>query len=312
MPAEIYGEKYTFLPRGEVLSFEEIERLSRIFVDLGTSKLRITGGEPLLRAELPTRIQKRAAIEGIRDIALTSNGQLLEDQAGPLRDAGLRRVTVSLDSLDPEQFRRMSGRNFGPERVLAGIEAADRAGLAPIKSNCVVQRGLNDPSFIELARHFRGTRHVVRFIAYMDVGTLNRWKPSEVVAACEILDRIAREAPLEPVGPAYPGEVARRYRYRDGSGEIGIIASVTQPFCGDCVRARLTPDGRLVTCLFATDGRDLKAALRGGASDAELRDLIRSVWTQRDNAYSEQRGAAASRASESPKRRRVEMYEIGG
>ncbi|MEE2703922.1 MAG: GTP 3',8-cyclase MoaA [Myxococcota bacterium] len=312
MPAEIYGEKYTFLPRSAVLSFEEIERLAKIFAGLGTSKLRITGGEPLLRAELPVLIKKLAAIEGIRDIALTSNGQLLAEQARPLRDAGLGRVTVSLDSLDPEIFRRMAGRSVGPERVLAGIEAADRAGLTPIKINCVVQRGRNDESFIELARRFRGTGHIVRFIEYMDVGTLNRWESSEVVAATEILDRISQEAALEPVGPAYPGEVARRYRYRDGSGEIGIIASVTQPFCGDCTRARLTPDGRLVTCLFATSGRDLKGALRGGASDFELRELIRSVWNQRNDAYSEQRGTAASRASTTPERRKVEMYEIGG
>lgn len=312
MPAEIYGEKYTFLPRAEVLSFEEIERLARIFVGLGTTKLRITGGEPLLRAELPSLIRKLAAIEGLDDIALTSNAYLLTDQAKPLREAGLRRVTVSLDSLDPEVFRRMSGRDFGPERVLEGIEAAEREGLRPIKINCVVQRGVNDHTLLDLARHFRGTDHVVRFIEYMDVGTLNRWERAEVVPAREILDAIEREAPLDPLESAYSGEVASRYRYRDGSGEIGIISSVTQPFCGGCTRARLTPDGHLVTCLFATEGHDLKSVVRGGASDRELRDLIRSIWTRREDAYSEHRSTLASHERGSEARQRVEMYQIGG
>ncbi len=312
MPAELYGENYQFLPKAEILSFEEIERLARLFVDLGVEKLRITGGEPLLRHELPRLIERLAAIPGLRDLALTTNGYLLAEQAAALRDAGLRRVTVSLDSLDPAVFARMCGRAYGPERVLEGIETADRIGLRPIKINCVVQRGVNDHTIVDLARAFRGSGHIVRFIEYMDVGTLNGWDLSQVVSAAEIVARLAAEFPIEPVDPNYPGEVANRYRYRDGAGEIGIIASVSEPFCGGCTRARLTIEGKLVTCLFASDGTDLRAPLRAGASDDKLRRLIDAVWLRRTDRYSEERAALAESEDPSTRKAKIEMYQIGG
>jgi cyclic pyranopterin phosphate synthase len=312
MPEEIYGEGYRFLPKEELLSFEEIERLARLFVELGVEKVRITGGEPLLRHQLPRLVEMLAAIPGLRDLTLTTNGLLLSKQARELRDAGLRRVTVSLDSLDPEVFRRMSGRSLGPERVLEGIEAAERAGLRPIKINCVVQRGVNDAGVLDLARRFRGTGHVVRFIEFMDVGTLNHWELSQVVPAREIVERIEAVFPLEPLEPSHPGEVAERHRYRDGSGEIGVIASVTQPFCGSCTRARLTIEGRLVTCLFAPGGTDLRAPLRAGASDAELRSLVAGVWSRRSDRYSEERASLTDATGHVAPRPRLEMYQIGG
>ena len=312
MPAELYGENYQFLPKPELLSFEEIERLARLFVDLGVEKLRITGGEPLLRHELPTLIERLAAIPGLRDLALTTNGYLLEKQATALRDAGLQRITVSLDSLDEEIFKRMSGRDVDPQRVLAGIEAADRAGIRPIKINCVVQRGVNDHTLVDLARSFRGTPHIVRFIEFMDVGTLNGWDLSQVVTAAEIVERIGAEFPIDPVDSNYRGEVANRYRYRDGSGEIGIIASVSAPFCGDCTRGRLTIEGKLVTCLFAADGTDLRTPLRSGASDAELRDLIDTVWSRRTDRYSEERAEITASGDPSTRKAKIEMYQIGG
>ena len=312
MPAELYGENYPFLPKSELLSFEEIERLARLFIDLGVEKLRITGGEPLLRHELFRLIERLVAIPGLRDIALTTNGYLLEKQAAVLRDAGIERITVSLDSLDEEIFKRMSGRTFGPQRVLAGIEAANRAGMRPIKINCVVQRGVNDHTLVDLARSFRGTGHIVRFIEFMDVGTLNGWDLSQVVPAAEIVARIGAEFPIDPIDPNYRGEVANRYRYRDGSGEIGIIASVSAPFCGDCTRARLTIEGKLVTCLFAADGTDLRTPLRSGASDAELRDLIDTIWSHRTDRYSEQRSALTESGDPSTRKAKIEMYQIGG
>jgi cyclic pyranopterin phosphate synthase len=312
MPAELYGENYPFLPKPELLSFEEIERLARLFVDLGVEKLRITGGEPLLRHELPRLIERLAAIPGLRDLALTSNGYLLEKQAAALRDAGLQRITVSLDSLDEQVFERMSGRGFGPQRVLAGIEAADRVGMRPIKINCVVQRGVNDHTLVDLARSFRGTGHIVRFIEFMDVGTLNGWDLSQVLTAAEIVERIGAEFPIDPVDSNYRGEVANRYRYRDGSGEIGIIASVSAPFCGDCTRARLTIEGKFVTCLFAAEGTDLRTPLRSGASDAELRDHIESIWSRRADRYSEQRAELTGSGDPSTRKAKIEMYQIGG
>ena len=312
MPAELYGENYQFLPKAELLSFEEIERLSRLFVDLGVEKLRITGGEPLLRHGLPRLIERLAAIEGQHDLALTTNGYLLEEQAAALREAGLERITVSLDSLDEEVFKRMNGRTFGPQRVIAGIEAAHRAGIGPIKINCVVQRGVNDHTLVDLARAYRGTGHIVRFIEYMDVGTLNGWDLSQVVTAAEIIDRIDAEFPIEPVDRNYRGEVANRYRYRDGAGEIGIIASVSEPFCGDCTRARLTIEGKLVTCLFAAGGTDLRAPLRAGASDDEIRDLIERIWTQRKDRYSEERAERTASGDPSTRKAKIEMYQIGG
>lgn len=307
MPEEIFGEGFPFQRRGEILSFEEIVRLARILVGLGAGKLRITGGEPLLRAQLPRLVAKLAALPGVEDLALTTNGVLLPRFAGALAEAGLHRVTISLDSLDAATFRRMSGGRGEVGAVLAGIAAAEAAGLSPIKINCVVQRGVNDDQVVALARRFRGTGHVLRLIEFMDVGTTNSWNLAEVAPAREILQRIEAEFPLEAVAPNYPGEVARRYRYRDGGGEIGIIASVSQPFCGGCSRARLSADGRLFTCLFAAEGRDLKAPLRAGASDLELREQIAGTWRRRRDRYSEER---AARPPASP--RKVEMFQIGG
>ena len=309
MPAEIYGEHYEFLTRPELLTFEEIERLARLFVELGVEKIRITGGEPLLRHQLPRLIERLAAIEGLRDLTLTTNGYLLAEQAQALKAAGLKRVTVSLDSHDDEVFRCMNGRGVGPERVLAGIAAAEEVGLPPVKLNCVVQRGVNEDSILGLARMWKGSGHIVRYIEFMDVGTLNHWEVSRVVTAREIVDRIDAVFPLEPVEPNYHGEVASRYRYRDGDGEIGVISSVSNPFCGSCTRARLTLDGSLVTCLFAPGGTDLRTPLRSGTGDDELRDLIRSVWRARSDRYSEQR---ASNTDLTPVRARLEMYQIGG
>ncbi len=308
MPAETFGAGYAFLPRREVLTYEEIARLARLFVSLGARKLRITGGEPLVRADLPRLIEQLAATPGADDLALTTNGHLLERFAAPLARAGLRRVTASLDSHDPEVFRRMSGGFSAPEKVLRGIAAAEAAGLAPLKVNCVVQRGVNEHTLVDLAAYFRGTGHIVRFIEYMDVGTANGWELAQVVPAREIVERISAAFPLEPAEPNYRGEVAKRWRYADGQGEIGVIASVTHPFCGDCTRARLSADGSLVTCLFATKGRDLKTPLRSGASDAELIEIITGVWSRRRDRYSEERSELAAARAE----QRIEMFRLGG
>lgn len=307
MPAETYGEKYRFLPRAEILSFEEIARLSRLLVDLGAVKLRLTGGEPLLREDLPVLIHQLAGIDRLRDLTLTTNGHLLADQARALKVAGLGRVTVSLDSLDEPTFIRMNGHRAGLARVLEGIRAAEQIGLRPIKINSVVVRGVNDGSIVDLARHFRGTGHILRFIEFMDVGNLNRWSMDQVVPASEILARVDEVYPIEPVGASYSGEVARRYRYKDGAGEIGIIASVTLPFCGDCTRARLSTDGRLFTCLFGTRGTDLRGPLRAGATDDDLRAIITDTWSRRSDRYSEDRAEMAKRAEG-----KIEMYQIGG
>ncbi len=307
MPAEVFGEHYAFLPRREVLSYEEITRLAAIFVELGARKLRITGGEPLVRSDLPRLVEQLARIPGVDDLALTTNGYLLAGQAQRLRDAGLRRITVSLDALDPRIFARMNGLELSVERVLEGLEAAERAGLAPLKINSVVVAGENESEILPLARRFRGTPHVLRLIEFMDVGTLNRWDATRVVPAREILARIEAEHPLEPIEPSYAGEVAQRFRYRDGRGEIGIISSVSQPFCGACTRARLSADGRLFTCLFAAHGTNLKEPLRSGASDAELRDLLTGIWTQRADRYSEERATLRAQSGG-----RIEMYQIGG
>jgi cyclic pyranopterin phosphate synthase len=307
MPEEVFGARYEFLPKKDILTFEEVARVARVAVSLGVRKLRLTGGEPLLRADLPRLVADLAAIEGVEDLSLTTNGFLLAGFARALREAGLRRVTVSLDSLDPEVFKVMSGRRADVAPVLAGIEAAEREGLAPIKVNCVVQRGRNEHTIVDLARRFRGTGHIVRFIEYMDVGTLNGWEMRDVVPASEILDRIGAVFPLDAVPPNYAGEVASRYRYRDGKGEIGVIASVTQPFCGACTRARLSPEGTLVTCLFAASGTDLRGPMRAGATDAELRELLSGVWGRRTDRYSEERTAATAEPA-----RRIEMFRIGG
>ena len=311
MPAEVYGEHYTFLPKSQILTFEEITRLAGIFVELGVQKLRLTGGEPLLRADLPNLVSMLAALP-VEDLALTTNAHLLARHAESLAEAGLQRVTVSLDSLDDEVFRAMNGRGFGVDATLEGIAAAERVGLSPIKLNCVVVRGVNDHTIVDLARRYRGTGHTVRFIEYMDVGNLNQWQVDEVVTADEIVERIGAEFPLEPLPPNYPGEVANRFRYRDGGGEIGVIASVSQPFCGACTRARLSTDGHLLTCLFAFGGTDLRTPMREGATDAELRQLIGGVWQVRRDRYSEARAGLISDDGHGPDVQKVEMFQIGG
>jgi len=310
MPADIFGEAYQFLPRAEILTFEEIERLVRVMAPLGVRKLRVTGGEPLLRHGLPDLISRLAAVHDCDDLAVTTNATLLPKFAEPLADAGLRRVTVSLDSLDEDVFLAMNGEKLSVARVLEGVAAAERAGLTPIKLNCVVQRGVNDHTLVELARHFKGSGHIVRFIEYMDVGTRNGWELEHVLPAGDIVRLIDDAFGIEPIDANYKGEVAQRWRYADGSGEIGVIASVTQPFCGSCTRARLTTDGQLVTCLFASKGTDLRGPLRNGASDEELAALIERVWTGRSDRYSEERSALTPTAAAA--RERIEMYQIGG
>jgi GTP 3',8-cyclase len=305
MPKEVYGRDFRFLERAELLTFEEIARLAGIFAGLGVRKIRLTGGEPLIRRDLERLVGMLAAIPSL-DLTLTTNGSLLAQKAAALREAGLERVTVSLDSLDDEVFRAMNDVDFPVERVLAGIEAAAAAGLSPVKVNVVLKRGVNEDGMLDLVRYFRGSGHVLRFIEYMDVGHTNGWRLDEVVPAAEILERIGAEFPLEEVAPEYPGEVATRYRFRDGAGEIGVIASVTRPFCADCTRARLSADGRLYTCLFAVSGHDLRGPLRSGGSDEELRGRVEAVWTARADRYSELRSAATPDGS------KVEMSYIGG
>ena len=305
MPKELFGKDHAFLPRSEVLDFEEIARLVGIFVTLGVRKVRLTGGEPLVRRNVERLVAQIAAL-GDLDLTLTTNGSLLAGKAQALADAGLRRLTVSLDSLDDATFRSMNDVDFPVARVLEGIDAAMAVGFPAPKINMVVRRGLNETSVLPMARHFRGTGHVLRFIEYMDVGTSNGWRMDDVVPAREIIETIDREFPLEPIGPAYRGEVAGRYRYKDGAGEIGVISSVTQPFCADCTRARLSADGSMYTCLFATEGRDLRALLRGGASDDEIRDAIASVWVARTDRYSELRSKNTAGL------KKVEMSFIGG
>ena len=307
MPAELFGERYQFLPKPELLTFEEIARLTRVLVKFGVTKVRLTGGEPLVRTDVELLVGMLAEIDGINDLTLTTNGFLLAQKAQALREAGLHRVTVSLDSLDDDVFKRMSGRGYITKRVLEGIRVAEEVGLRPIKINAVVQRGVNDHTIVELARHFKGTGHIVRFIEFMDVGSLNDWKLDRVVPSADVIERIDAVFPLEPVEPSYPGEVAERYRYKDGSGEIGVISSVTVPFCGDCTRARLSPEGKLVTCLFASVGFDLKDPLRAGATDEELEQMVERVWRARTDRYSEERTALTG-----PQPKKIEMYQIGG
>ena len=306
MPKEVFGRDFAFLPPKELLSFEEIARLAKIFLALGTEKIRLTGGEPLLRRNLETLIGMLAPLPGLRDLTLTTNGALLARKAADLQAAGLTRVTVSLDSLDDTVFQAMNDVAFPVGRVLEGIDAAHQAGLTPLKINMVVQREVNDRDVVTMARRFHGTGNILRFIEYMDVGATNGWRQADVVPAAEIVASISRVLPLEAVGANYPGEVALRYRYTDGGGEIGIIASVTKPFCGDCTRARLSADGRLYTCLFAAEGFDLRSLLRGGAADDEITAAVRRLWGGRADRYSEQRN------EESRLRPKVEMSHIGG
>ncbi len=306
MPKEVFGRDHAFLPRAEILDFEEIERVVRAAVGLGVRKVRLTGGEPLVRRNLETLVAMLAPIEGIDDLTLTTNASLLATRARALADAGLQRVTVSLDALDDETFSRMNDVEFPVSRVLDGIAAAEASGLGPVKVNTVVRRGLNDHAVLELAEHFRGTSTTVRFIEYMDVGHSNGWRMDDVLPAAEIVAAIDARWPLEPVDPGYRGEVAQRYRYRDGAGEIGVISSVTQPFCGDCTRARLTADGQLFTCLFATSGHDLRAVLRSGADDDDLADAVRTIWAGRSDRYSE------LRSLDTVELLKVEMSFIGG
>ena len=313
MPREVYGRDFAFLPRAELLTFEEIARLARLFADLGVRKLRLTGGEPLLRRDLPVLVRMLVGIPGIEDVTLTTNGSLLARQAAPLAEAGLRRISVSLDSLDEATFARMNDVGFPASAVLAGIKAADDAGMRPIKVNMVVRRGVNEASVVPMARYFRDQGQILRFIEYMDVGHTNGWRMDDVVPAAEILAAIDGVMPLVSLPPTYVGEVADRWAYRDGSGEVGVIASVTEPFCGACTRARLTADGQLYTCLFASVGHDLRAPLRAGSSDADLTASILSVWGARADRYSEERSLATvdARAPRSDPNR-VEMSRIGG
>jgi len=309
MPREKYHERYKFLSSNQRLSFDEIVRVSRLFVKLGVRKLRLTGGEPLLRTNLPDLIGDLTDIPGVDDVALTTNGVLLSRYAAELKAAGLKRITVSLDSLDPDVFARMSGGFGGLNDVLDGIEHARSAGLDPIKINAVIQRGLNDHTALDLVERFRGTGVIVRFIEYMDVGNRNEWKPNVVVPSKDLMARISERWPLQPLEREYRGEVAERYGFTDGAGEVGFISSVTQPFCGDCSRARLSSDGVVYTCLFATNGTSLRDALRGGAADDELLETIRNIWLTRADRYSELRAELREKPGDHHK---VEMFYIGG
>jgi cyclic pyranopterin phosphate synthase len=309
MPREQFHESYRFLKSSQRLSFEEILRLARLFVAQGARKIRLTGGEPLLRANLADLVGDLTSIAGVEDVALTTNGILLERHAAELKAAGLNRITVSLDSLDHQVFARMSGGFGGVDEVLAGIAAAQRADLLPIKVNAVVQRGVNDHTVLDLVERFRGSGVIVRFIEYMDVGNRNHWEPERVVPSKELVALIHARWPIAPLERNYQGEVARRYRFEDGAGEVGFISSVTQAFCGDCSRARLSSDGAMYTCLFAAQGTTLRDPMRAGATDDELSDLIRGVWTGRQDRYSELRANLREASGDHTK---VEMYYIGG
>jgi cyclic pyranopterin phosphate synthase len=306
MPREVFDADYAFLPHGEILTFEEIVRMARIFHRLGTQKIRLTGGEPLLRRGIERLIAMlRETLPGV-DLTLTTNGSALKAKARALKDAGLDRITVSLDSLDDATFRLLNDADFAVAKVFESIDAAAEAGLAPVKVNMVVKRGVNDHQVIDMARHFRGTGHIVRFIEFMDVGSTNHWRMDDVIPSAEIVNRISKEFPLEPVDANYEGEVAERWRYRDGKGEIGVISSVSQAFCSTCTRARLSTDGQLFTCLFAQRGYDLKHLMRSGMGDDEIAGAVAAIWSLRNDRYSE------IRTAETAKARKIEMSYIGG
>jgi cyclic pyranopterin phosphate synthase len=307
MPKEIFGPNYAYLDHAAVLSYEEITRLAKLFVACGVRKIRLTGGEPLVRRQIEKLVQMLAAVSGVEDLSLTTNGSALtKEKARMLKEAGLHRITISLDALDDATFMAMNDVSFPVARVLQAIDNAAAIGFAPIKVNMVVKRGQNEAHVLPMARYFRGSGHIVRFIEYMDVGTTNGWRLDEVVPAAEIVDTINAVYPIEPVAANYRGEVAKRWRYRDGAGEVGVIASVTQPFCGGCTRARLSAEGMLYTCLFATAGHDLRRLLRAGVSDEHIRDAISVIWARRGDRYSE------VRASRTAIRSKVEMSYIGG
>jgi cyclic pyranopterin phosphate synthase len=307
MPKEVFGADFQFLPRADLLSFEEITRLARIFVDQGVEKVRLTGGEPLVRRDIEKLIAMLTSIPGLADIALTTNGSLLTPQkAQALKDAGLKRITISLDSLDEAVFQSMNDVGFPVARVLDSIKVADETGLSPVKIDMVVKRGVNDDSILDMAGHFRGSGYILRFIEFMDVGNFNGWRMDDVVSGAEIVDLIHSRWPLESVAPNYAGEVASRYRYLDGQGEIGVITSVTQPFCSDCTRARLSADGHLYTCLFGLKGHDFRTLLRNGSSDQQIATFLQSVWSVRNDRYSE------IRSENTIPLKKVEMSHIGG
>ena len=306
MPKEVFGSAHTFLPHSALLTFEEITRLTQLFMGFGLRKVRLTGGEPLLRKGFTTLVSMLVAIDGLTDVALTTNGSLLTERADALREAGLSRLTVSLDALDDTTFQAMNDVNFPVAHVLSGIQAAECAGFKSIKVNVVVQNGVNDHAVVEIARYFQGSGHIVRFIEYMDVGSTNGWRNDDVLPAEEIVSRIHAVLPLERIAPNYVGEVATRYRYLDGSGEIGVIASVTRPFCGACTRARLSSEGSLYTCLFGSTGTNIGKVMRAGATDDDIRAVIHAVWSGRRDRYSEVRSTQDQSGS------KVEMSHIGG
>ena len=312
MPAEIFGERYKFLPQSEILSFEEITRIARVFVRLGVTKIRVTGGEPLLRSNLPDLIAMMSNITGLEDLSLTTNGYLLPQMAHDLKQAGLNRVTISLDSLDDEVFGEMNGRGFGVAKILEAIDAAEKEGLTPIKINTVVKKGVNDHTLIDMIEHFKGSNQILRLIEYMDVGTLNGWQMDEVLPSKTIVESINKKYPISPKQKSKNSETADRYQYDDGTGELGFISSVSEPFCASCTRARVSTDGKLFTCLFASDGMDLMSLVRDSSvSDEDIENAITGVWENRSDQYSEDRTAQTSEESPSTKSK-VEMYQIGG
>lgn len=309
MPEAEFNADYQFLRKPQLLTHEEILKIAKVAVSLGVTKLRLTGGEPLLDKKVPALVASLSKLQGVEDLALTTNGTLLAPMAAKLAQAGLHRVTVSLDSLDEKIFREMSGNRGDLQKVLQGIDAAEKAGLSPVKINTVVQRGVNDHTVMDLLEHFRGSGHIVRLIEFMDVGNSNNWKMEQVVPSRELLDRIRKRWPVRPIGRSYPGEVASRYEYEDGGGQIGFISSVTEPFCGACSRARLSADGVLYTCLFATTGTSLRDPLRSGADEAQLAEILGSLWLGRKDRYSELRRPEATHEHVMKK---VEMYRMGG